>query len=58
MYNSEHYHDPTAGEAIKNVEKERITKIIKSIKQYLSDNGYELANRIVLRDKETGKIHK
>ena len=58
MYNHEGYPDPTAGKAIRNVEHERLNKLIKEIKQLISENDFELLNRIELLDKRTGKIYK
>ena len=58
MYNEEHYPDPTAYKAIKNIEYERLHKLIKEIKQLISENDFELLNRIELQDKRTGRIYK
>lgn len=56
--NSEHYPDPTAGQALENIEKERINKLIKLIKDIIRKNDFTLLNRIELKDNETGKIYK
>lgn len=58
MYNNEHYPDPTAEKALDNIDKEKLNNTIKYIKKYIDSNGYELMNRIVLKDKYTGKIYK
>lgn len=66
--NKEGYPDPTAGEAIgmlakeeKREERERnaaVTSLITMLKQIISLAGFELVERIVLRDKETGKEYR
>ena len=66
--NKEGYPDPTAGEAIgtlakeeRREEKERnaaVTSLITMLKQIISLAGFELVERIVLRDKETGKEYR
>ena len=58
MYNSEHYRDPTAFKAMENIETKRAKMAVKSIKRYLAENDFELLNRIVIKDKRTGKIFK
>ena len=57
-FNGEKYYDHTAGKAIVNMEKERITNVINEIKEIINENGFELMNRIVLKDKKTGKTYK
>ena len=56
--NGSGYTDPTAFEAIKNVteEEKKLAKTIKTIKSIAELAGYEVEERIVLKDKETGKI--
>lgn len=63
--NKEGYPDPTAGEAIGTLAKEErrerneaVTSLITMLKQIISLAGFELAERIVLRDKETGKEYR
>ena len=52
------YVDPTAEIALKNViaEENRVSNIIKEMKAIAIDAGFEVAERIVLRDKNTGTI--
>lgn len=56
--NGSGYTDPMAFEAIKNVteEEKKLAKTIKTIKSIAELAGYEVEERIVLKDKETGKI--
>lgn len=66
--NKEGYPDPTAGEAIGTLTKEErreerernaaVTSLVTMLKQIISLAGFELAERIVLRDKETGKEYR
>lgn len=70
--NSEGYPDPTAGEAYENIMKaeraeeyaregERlaaITKLIPIIKQTAELVGFEVIERIALKDKATGKEYR
>jgi len=66
--NKEGYPDPTAGEAIGTLAKEErreerernaaVTSLITMLKQIISLAGFELVERIVLRDKETGKEYR
>lgn len=49
--------DLTAFEAIRNVEsEERFNKLLKTIKNVCELSGFRLEERIVLRDKKTGKV--
>lgn len=50
--------DPTAEQAIKNItEKEmRVSKVVKTIKAVAHLAGFEVEERIVLRDKATGEL--
>lgn len=54
------YSDPTAYEAIKNVEVEcgRFNKLLHTIFYICELAGFEIEGRIVLRDKKTGHIWK
>lgn len=52
------YPDPTAYKAIKNIEDEndRLNKVIWIIRTICELAGYNVEERIVLRDLKTGKI--
>lgn len=57
--NAEGYTDPTAYEAMKSVDKEDATKFYKlldTIFNICELSGFHLEERIVLKDKKTGKI--
>lgn len=66
--NSEGYPDPTAGQAYANISREerqqeaatleRIGSLIHIIKATAELAGFEVAERIVLKDKASGKIYK
>lgn len=63
--NSEHYADPTAGAAFDNLaaaEREeamaRIKALMKIIRPAAEMAGFEIAARIVLRDKITGREYR
>ncbi len=69
MYrNQEGYHDPTAGEAMANMAREdrhraaerlaAIGDIMPIIRQTAALAGFEIAGRIVFRDKATGKEYR
>lgn len=59
--NSEGYNDPTAYAALSKIyqeEKEqgkRVAELIYVLKYIIDKSGFELAARIELRDKQTGK---
>lgn len=57
LKNSEGYPDPTAEKAIKNVDNSRddLSKCVHIIRAVASAYGYEITERIVLRDKKTRK---
>ena len=59
-YNASHAPDPTAREAIMAADEmpEKISDTIKCIKILLRISNLELAKRIQIRDKETGRIWK
>jgi len=58
-YNGSHCPDPTAYKAIKNTDTdERLKKVIRELKTLIEYRGFELVGRVVLRDKETGRIYK
>ena len=58
--NASGYVDPTAYEAIKNVDDtaKRINKLMKAIFCMCDLAGFHLEERLVLRDKKTGEIYK
>jgi hypothetical protein len=65
MKNHEGYPDPTAGEAITNVERDkkkntddRLYKTIGCILRVCELAGYSVEERIVLKDVKTGKVYK
>ena len=59
LKNNEGYNDPTAYEAIKridsNKDKERVKKLIGCIYRICELSGFELTNRVELRDVNTGR---
>lgn len=59
-YNASHAAGPTASEAIKAADEMpvKINDAIKCIKILLRMNNLELAKRVQIRDKETGRIWK
>ena len=57
--NSEGYSDPTAFQAMNNVDQQkRVTDLIKVLLYIIDKSGFELTERISLRDKRTGKDYK
>lgn len=55
--NSEMYLDPTACEAIKNInDKTRFYKLLTSIFNICELSGFHLEERIVVRDTRTGQV--
>lgn len=61
QYNKNHegYSDPTAGEALQNIDSEiRLKRLIKIIFELCDIFGFRVNNRIVLEDKKTHKIWK
>ena len=56
--NGSGYSDPTAYEAIKNMqdESDRFHKLLDVIFNICELSGYHLEERIVVRDKKTGKV--
>ncbi len=56
--NASGYYDPTAYEAIKNVdaETERLQKLLTAIFAICELAGFHVEERIVLKDLKTGKI--
>jgi len=58
--NASGYFDPTAYEAIKNVESEneRLQKLLTVIFSACDLAGFHVEERIVLKDRRTGKIYR
>ena len=58
--NGEGYQDPTAYEAIKNVDgdQERFNKLLRLIFGLCDMAGFHIEERIVLKDKQTGRVWK
>lgn len=58
--NAEGYDDPTAYEAIKNVdsEQERFNKLLHTIYNLCELSDFYVENRIIIRDKRTGKVYR
>ena len=56
--NSEGYSDPTAYQAIKNLndEKDRFDKFIHTLFSFCELSGYHIEERIVVKDLKTGRI--
>ena len=63
--NSEHYNDPTPYEAHKNIRKEEqleaarmrtISALVSALKQVADLAGFEIVGRVVLMDKDSGRI--
>ncbi len=56
--NAEGYADPTAYEAMKGADAEnaRFYKVLETIFNICELSGFHLEERIVLKDKETGKV--
>ena len=57
--NKEGYADPTAYHALKNIEDEKtVSELVFILKWIINKSGFELVERIQLRDKKKGKIYK
>ncbi|MDO5397170.1 MAG: hypothetical protein Q4G33_04500 [bacterium] len=58
--NSENYPDPTAYAVIKSIsdDEKRVSMLIKSIKQIAILCGYEITNRIEIRERKSGKLYR
>ena len=60
--NAEGYSDPTAYEAIRNVERgadaddDRFHKLLDTISSICELSGFHVEERITIKDKKTGKI--
>lgn len=67
LKNSEHYNDPTPYEAHKNIRREEqleaarmrtIAALVNVLKQTADLAGYEIVGRVVLMDKDSGRIYR
>lgn len=64
FFNSSGYPDPTAYKALKpmvqadSALQRRVNRLIHELKTTISDSGFELINRIEIKDKETGRVFK
>lgn len=58
--NASGYSDPTAYQAIKNIEGEddKFHKLLETIFNLCELSGFHLEERIVLKDKNTGKVYR
>lgn len=57
--NAEYYDDLTAYEALRNIEsEERAKKLVAVLKYIIKLSGFELVERIHLRDKKTNREYK
>jgi len=56
--NSEGYSDPTAYEALRNIDKEeeRFHKLLRTLFYICELAGFEIEGRIVLVDKKSGRV--
>lgn len=63
-FNSEGYYDPTAYEGLKPIIKEeaiqqkRVSELIQVLKYIIDKAGFDVVNRIALKDKKTGKEYR
>ena len=62
--NNEAYIDPTAYAALQKTLNEtndrdaRVQRLIKSLKEIIDQSGYDLLNRIELKDRKTGRYYR
>lgn len=58
--NASGYSDPTAYQAIKNIEGEddKFHKLLETIFNLCELSGFHLEERVVLKDKNTGKVYR
>ena len=62
--NNEPYIDPTAYAALQKTLNEtndrdaRVQRLIKSLKEIIDQSGYDLLNRIELKDRKTGRYYR
>lgn len=63
-FNSEGYYDPTAYEGLKPIIKEeahqqkRVNELVQVLKYIVDKAGFEILNRVALKDKKTGKEYR
>jgi hypothetical protein len=63
-YNSEGYYDPTAYAGLRSVIQEEnalerdVNTLVKVLKYIISKSGFELVNRIEIKDKKSGRVFK
>lgn len=62
-YNSEGYYDPTASGAFDRIDREladedRVRKTVSALKNIAELAGFNITNRIELRDKATGRVYR
>lgn len=61
MYNGEGYYDPTTFYGMKSMvseeskEAKKVHRLVNQLKDLAESEGYEITNRIVLKDKKSGK---
>lgn len=58
--NAEGYRDPTADQAVKEAGKapEQVSELIRTFKIVAALAGYEITNRIYLKDQKTGRTYR
>lgn len=58
--NAEGYPDPTADKAIRRADKapEKVSELIRTIKAVAALAGYEITNRVQMKNRKTGRIYK
>lgn len=57
--NVEGYPDPTAHDAMENIEsKERATELIRDIRRLCNERGFDIVDRIKIYDRRTGRVYK
>jgi hypothetical protein len=58
--NAEGYPDPTAYTALRNIENadDRFHKLLNTIFDICDDAGFQIQGRVVLLDRETGKVYR
>ena len=60
-FNSEVYYDPSACEGLKPIIREeahqqkRVSELVQVLKYIVDKAGFDVVNRIALKDKKTGK---
>lgn len=54
--NGSGYYDPTAYNAIKNIEAERFHTLLSEIRELCEVSGFTIVGRIVLKDEQTGRV--